>query len=573
MVVDLDDELSCWTFASDEGADAEPRNNKDSRKTPNGTQHGNNYKQETHNDSVDRGLSLAEADIQRPEEMEIVFTTDSIRESETKLDREHEPTLRLLDGTTENHMEFSSALQEEQSEIKNEELGSYLPTLSEFVSQEATELVDDGISSMSSEQEQNDQKVASSKNIDATRVADTNEDNREGSQVQKETSETDAESDDSETQSPVKNQKNENKKRIIVRFSFSNDEVERNSNLSSDESETKPVEKRASKNRRSTPSSTGQLRANLSSRDLARTIRTTLTLQLTNLVKGLFSPDAMVVKNSLTQMHALIDQQSLNQSVHRKDELDDNALELGFVRRGGHLALLRSLQGHTAVPAIQVMGWAALAWLCERCNIKQILMDHGALPLVMSILQYYSVTNPQWSVVTEALYFVGHLSTLPKVARQVRFRESATWEELAPRLRLAYKDEGRDEAVESAVDAFLFCSHSWAAHQSVDILQGVFQAGSLRFVVQVLQEALTCWQSAYDAGLLDACAEYEDRLVTGCQIVTHWARTPVPTVARALIEAGALTVAAEVLRLFPAGTRLRKAANPCLRAMVPATED
>ena len=309
-------------------------------------------------------------------------------------------------------------------------------------------------------------------------------------------------------------------------------------------------------------------RNKLASRDITQAIRTATTIKLIDLIKNLYEASETVVVASLIQLHSLIDEDAMDETLE-----PDNTLELGVIRRGGHLALMRALQRHTGHAVIQAMGWAALAWICERTNVKSAMVTQGALPLALATLQRYGITeSANWSVVTEVLYLVGHLSTIPKVAQQTRFRETALWEELVPRLKFAYK-EGQNQDAESAVDAFLFCSLQWAKHRSTEIVHSVWQAGSLRFVVCLLQDALVFWQAAYEPEIKDACQVYEDRLVIGCRILTHWASTPTPAFVHALIEAGALTVAAEVLRLFPAGTVLRRAANPCLRAMVPATED
>ena len=319
-----------------------------------------------------------------------------------------------------------------------------------------------------------------------------------------------------------------------------------------------------------------RLARSYSRRDITLALRTATTEQLVRLTRGLHvTHDSRIVLASLMQLHGLMDDQEAWE--HSAVE-PDNALALGMIRRGGHLALVQAVRNYAHVAPIHTMAFAALSWLCERTTIKASLLTHGALPVVLESLSYHGLQKSDWSVVTEATYFVGHLSTMPKVALQARYRETALWEELIPLLRLAYKqgNSRNHAAAESAVDAFLFCSLEWARHRSPEILCGVWHAGSLRFIVCLLRESIVYWQVAAETSHHNdsSRAVYEERLMTGCRIIIHWANTPgVPGVHRALVEAGALTVAAELVRLFPPGTALRKAANPCLRAMVPSTED
>ena len=622
MIVDLDDEISCWTSDEEQEQQEQQEQQEHKAKDEDKAIETNTTTKEEQAASASVTPTTEEAVLATTNDDDkgtIAFTTEQDEDDETPVSSsplgeqemvivfstrstENDPIdvegTALLDDDDDDDEPFKASINHnvETKPMAQDEAGSG----DDVVEEEAHETLsavprtkdmeEDGFSSLSSEQDKETnvtEESAVNDDKDEITPVETNEnDNKDddveddNSSLQKSPSETEVESDDTETSHNADGQKN-NKKRNPVRFNFSYDDMEESTTSSSNqasensETEVEQIKKKVSSARPgmtpSTASTTRRPRPTLqksttqTSRDITRTIRTKTTLKLVDLIKALYSLDPMVVANCFTQLHALIDQQLSD---------EDNTLELGVIRRGGHLAMLRSLQHHQQVPAIQAMGWAALAWLCEHCNIKAILMDNGALPLVMSILRYYSVTSPNWAVVTEALYVVGHLSTLRKVARQVRYNQSDSWQELVPRLNMAYKEAGQDDdAVESAVDAFLFCSHHWAAHRSIDILQGVWQAGSLRFVVQVLQHALVCWQQAHAAGSDDACAVYEERLAKGCRIVTHWAKTPAPAVVRALIEAGALTVAAEVLRLFPAGSPMRKAANPCLRAMVPSTED
>ena len=293
--------------------------------------------------------------------------------------------------------------------------------------------------------------------------------------------------------------------------------------------------------------------------------------RLTDLIKRLWSNDATTVRTSMHQLQILIDKTGFQHSYHNKvssenDELPDNTLELAVVRRGGHLAIIHALKIHLNNEGIQAMGWAALAWLCERCNVKAPLLSKGVIPLVGNAL-----TQSSPLVTTEALYLLGHLCTLPKVAHQVSVRESFLHDIVLHALPTS--DYAADE---SEIDAiFVFCQRL-AAHQSLDILKAMWEAGCLKLVVRHMQEALDEWHAIKgQPNRSDEAAFYEDRLEIGCGILTNWAKTgnKDALIVRALIESGALTVAAELLRYFPAGTQLRKAANPCLRAMVPATED
>lgn len=304
----------------------------------------------------------------------------------------------------------------------------------------------------------------------------------------------------------------------------------------------------------------------LSNSSRTRFIASMATGRIAHLIQTLWSPSAEVVSASLVQLHSMIDTTEARKAL--ETELYDNALELSLVRRGGHLALLRALATHHQDTVVQTMGWAALAWLCERCNIKSVLVEKGAVPLVTTILKQPTVSP---LVTTEALYLLGHLVTLPKVAEQVTVHDTVLPYVVVQALpSCAHAQE--------IIDALFFLCQNLAAHQSSMILHAMWQAGSRRTVVRFMQESLVQWELAHHDGNTEVCQLYEDRLAVGCAICTHWAKTPFPSgghvsVVRALIEAGALTVSAELLRLFPAGTKLRKAANPCLRAMVPEAED
>lgn len=282
-----------------------------------------------------------------------------------------------------------------------------------------------------------------------------------------------------------------------------------------------------------------------------------------NLIKALWSPETGVVLDSLVQLHSMIETSEAR--VALETDLHDNTLELSLVRRGGHLALLHTLAMHRHA-AVQAMGWAALTFLCERCNIKSMLVSKGAVALVTTILKLQGISA---SVTTEALYFLGHLATLPKVAEQVTLHDNVLSHVVLQTL------PGSANA-QDIVDALFFLCKNLAARQNPKILHFMWQAGSRKMVVRVMQESLLKWDEA--DGHPGVCQLYEDRLEIGCAICTYWANTPFPngghvSVVRALIEAGALTVSAELLRLFPAGTSLRRAANRALRAMVPVAED
>ena len=286
----------------------------------------------------------------------------------------------------------------------------------------------------------------------------------------------------------------------------------------------------------------------------------TMTMRLAELIKILWSPDPKLVTASLMQLHKLVDESIETQERNPAAELQDNALELAVVRRGGQLALLHALQRHPTVNAIQALGFGALSWLCEKCNVKSALVAKGAVPLVCAVLR----TAPP-AVATEALYFLGHLSTLPKVAEQVTVRDDTVLHAVVYNLNQVTK-----HGHESAVDALFFLCQRLAAHQSSAILISMWKAGCLAFVVRHLQDAV----QEYQGGHWDE----EPRLEVGCRMLTSWAKTKCSSshdihVVQSMIEAGALTLAAELVRLFPPGTPLRKVANPCLRAMVPSTED
>jgi hypothetical protein len=295
-------------------------------------------------------------------------------------------------------------------------------------------------------------------------------------------------------------------------------------------------------------------------------IALTSTGRIANLIKALWSPDTGIVLTSLVQLHSMIEA-SEARDITPENELKDNSLELSLIRRGGHLALLHALATHRH-GAIQAMGWAALAFLCERCNIKSALISKGAVPLVTTIMKQQGLAP---SVTCEALYLLGHLATLPKVAEQVTVHDTVLSHVVMRVL------PGSTDA-EDMLDALFFLCKNLAAHQNSKILNSMWQTGCRRMVVRVMQEALLKWDEADHNGNHDACQLYEDRLEVGCAICTHWANTPFVNgghvgVVRALIEAGALTVSAELLRLFPAGTSLRRAANKALRAMAPEAED
>ena len=298
----------------------------------------------------------------------------------------------------------------------------------------------------------------------------------------------------------------------------------------------------------------------------------TISMRLADLIKALWSTNPNTVTTSLIQIYALVDERNAKKSstTNTTMELSDNTLELGVVRKGGQLALLHALRAHPTVDAIQALGFGALSWLCETCNIKSALVGKGAVPLACAIL-----TNKahQPMVLTEALYFLGHLSTLPKVAEQLAVRDTSVLHHVIASLSRGSIDTKSSEQDESSIDAMFFLCQRLSAHHSMSIWKNMLNAGCLTFVVRHLQDSLAEYQA--DHGCLPG---EEARMEGGCRILTSWVKTRCGAADRSkivqrLIEAGALTVAAELVRLFPLGAPLRRVANPCLRAMVPVSDD
>lgn len=308
------------------------------------------------------------------------------------------------------------------------------------------------------------------------------------------------------------------------------------------------------------------------SRDRSYSYRMPLTrnARLTDLIKALWSTEHSIVSAALWQMQELLDQQHdqvAHGDHHNSSDYDDNdcdSLALTVVRRGGHLAIMHALEKHGQVEAIQAIGLSLLAWLCERCNIKSILLGKGAFTLTTdTILHYTSVSS---LVVVEGCYLLGNLATLPKVAEKVAVQPSLVFALLA-----ALDVWPNNSAV---ADATFFWVQRVSSHKLPAVLDALWRGDCLSLIVQYMQQAIEQWEVCKNQGTKydDTAMNLEARLDSGCCILMHWAKTPGRTshVTRTMIEAGALTLTAELLRLFPPGTPLMKAAQLCLRAMVPA---